>query len=137
MTENGKIIYQKAIGKVVSLASKVQESASEERIISGIAHTRWATHGKVTEANCHPHHSKNNRFYIVHNGIIENFQELKKKLLEKGYIFYSDTDTEIVAKLIEDEFDGTLKSTLEKIVTKLIGAYAFAVMDTEHPDEVI
>lgn len=137
ITETKQPIYQKAIGKVSSLVSKVQENTWDESIIAGIAHTRWATHGKVTEANCHPHHSKNDRFYIVHNGIIENFSELKKKLEIKWYTFYSDTDTEIVAKLIEDEFDGTLKSTLEKIVKKLVWAYAFAVMDRENPNEVV
>lgn len=130
-------IYQRAVGKVASLATKVQENTQGEKIVAGIAHTRWATHGKVTEANCHPHHSGNDRFYIVHNGIIENFSELKKKLSEKGYTFYSDTDTEIVAKLIEDEFEGNLKTTLEKIVKKLVGAYAFAVIDRQNPNEVI
>ena len=136
ITSNWNTVYQKAIWKVANLASKVQEK-SPDPIISWIAHTRWATHGKVTEANCHPHHSKNDRFYIVHNGIIENFGELKKKLLEKWYTFYSDTDTEIVAKLIEDEFETDLKTTLEKIVKKLIWAYAFAVIDRENPNEVI
>ncbi len=137
ITEKWQPIYQRAVWKVSSLAAKIQENAWDESIVAWIAHTRWATHGKVTEANCHPHHSKNDRFYIVHNGIIENFSELRKKLELKWYTFYSDTDTEIVAKLIEDEFDGNLKSTLEKIVKHLVWAYAFAVIDRENPSEVV
>lgn len=136
ITQERNTVYERATGKVANLAKKVQE-INPDHIISWIAHTRWATHGKVTEANCHPHHSKNDRFFIVHNGIIENFQELKRKLIEKGYTFYSDTDTEIVAKLIEDEFEISLKITLEKIVKKLVWAYAFAVIDREHPEEVV
>jgi glucosamine--fructose-6-phosphate aminotransferase (isomerizing) len=73
----------------------------------------------VTKENCHPHHSQNNRFFIIHNGIIENYKELKKEL-EKKYKFYSDTDTEIIANLIQDEFENDLKTTLEKVIKKLV-----------------
>lgn len=137
ITPDGEAIYQRAVWKVASLATKVASNAWKKTIISGIAHTRWATHWKVTELNSHPHHSRNDRFFVVHNGIIENFSELKKRLVAKWYTFYSDTDTEIVAKLIEDEFEGDLKTTLEKIIKKLIGAYAFAVVDKENPSEVV
>lgn len=103
---------------------------------AGIAHTRWATHGAVTEANTHPHISENERFYVVHNGIIENYRELKKSLAEK-YNFYSETDTEVIAKLIEDMFDGDLRSTLERVTSKLVGAYSLAVLDREDPENII
>jgi len=91
----------------------------------------------VTEANTHPHLSSDGRFFVVHNGIIENYRELKEDLMQKGYTFYSETDTEVVAKLIEDNYDGSLFSTFEKVVPKLVGAYALAVLDTENPDMLI
>gem|GEM_PF-919289 len=90
----------------------------------------------MTKENCHPHHSQNNRFFIVHNGIIENYKELKKEL-EKKYKFYSDTDTEIIANLIQDEFELDLKTTLEKVIKKLVGAYALVAIDTKNPSEII
>ncbi|PZM83909.1 glutamine--fructose-6-phosphate transaminase (isomerizing) [Candidatus Gracilibacteria bacterium] len=132
-----KYFLEKEVGKVSNLASKVNKNLEKEgNFCNGIAHTRWATHGKVTQANTHPHYSENQRFFIVHNGIIENYFSLKKDL-EKKYKFYSETDTEVVAKLFEDLFDGDLHSTLEKVTQKIIGAYAIAVIDKENPDTLI
>ena len=134
---SGEVFHQKAIGKVSNLATKVEEKKdTSTSYTTGIAHTRWATHGTVTEANTHPHTSQNKRFYIVHNGIIENYKELKKSLSEK-YDFYSDTDTEVVAKLIEDNYDTDLKTTLEKVSLLLTGAYSLAVIDVEKPDTIV
>jgi len=103
---------------------------------TGIAHTRWATHGWVTRENTHPHISSNERFYIVHNGIIENYKELKSQLA-KECSFYSQTDTEVVAKLIETLHDWNLTSTMEKVSWKLVWAYSLAVIDRENPGEIV
>jgi len=133
----GEVFLEKAVGKVSNLATKVEKNLDDTKVFTtGIAHTRWATHGTVTESNTHPHNSSNNRFYIVHNGIIENYKELKKKLAE-SYEFYSDTDTEVVAKLIEDNYESDLKTTLEKVSKLLTGAYSIAVIDTENPDTIV
>jgi glutamine---fructose-6-phosphate transaminase (isomerizing) len=137
IASNGEYIYEREVGRVSNLATSIEKK--EERkwdFNTGIAHTRWATHGGVTKENCHPHHSQNNRFFIVHNGIIENYKELKKDL-EKKYKFYSDTDTEIIANLIQDEFEDDLKTTLEKVIKKLVGAYALVAIDTKNPSEII
>lgn len=91
----------------------------------------------MTEANCHPHRSSADRFFVVHNGIIENYRELKAGLIEKGYVFYSETDTEVVAKLLEDMYDGDILSTFERVLPCLVGAYALAVVDREQPDTLI
>jgi glucosamine--fructose-6-phosphate aminotransferase (isomerizing) len=129
---------EKAVGKVSNLATRVEKNTTRnDAYITGIAHTRWATHGGVTEANCHPHRSSADRFFVVHNGIIENYRELKAGLIEKGYVFYSETDTEVVAKLLEDMYDGDILSTFERVLPHLVGAYALAVVDREQPDTLI
>ncbi len=137
-----EVFLEKAVGRVSALANKVDTKSQEEstehtlKFPTGIAHTRWATHGGVTEANTHPHISANNRFYVVHNGIIENYKELKKEL-ETHYDFYSQTDTEVIAKLIESLYDGDLKSTMEKVAEKLVGAYSLAVLDSQEPGKIV
>ncbi len=137
LSEESDIFLEKAVGRVSALASKVDEKKWDSiKYTTWIAHTRWATHGGVTVENTHPHISTNERFYVVHNGIIENYKELKKSLSEK-YSFYSQTDTEVVAKLVESLYDGNLKSTMEKVVAKLVGAYSLAVVDSENPGEIV
>lgn len=133
----GEKFLEKAVWKVSNLATKVETNdAKNENYSNGIAHTRWATHGKVTLENTHPHYSNNERFFVVHNGIIENYMTLKQEL-EKKYTFYSQTDTEVVAKLVEDLFDGNIITTLEKVTSKLVWAYAIAVIDTQNPDILV
>ncbi len=128
---------EKSIWKVSALASKIEKNNNKDwNFTCGIAHTRWATHGKVTVENTHPHYSEDNRFYVVHNWIIENYVELKNEL-QKKYNFYSDTDTEVIAKLIHDKYDGNLFSTIEKITKKLVWAYSIAVIDKEDPTTLI
>lgn len=132
------IFLEKTIGKVSNLANKIDDHKSQNSTLytNWIAHTRWATHWQVTHENTHPHYSENERFFIVHNGIIENYGEIKKEL-EKKYHFYSDTDTEVIAKLIENIYERDLKTTIEKVTKKLVWAYAIAVIDKENPSTLV
>lgn len=129
---------EKATWKVSNLADKLQKNTRNlEKYNIWIAHTRWATHGWVTEDNCHPHYSENARFFVVHNGIIENYIELKKDLQAKWYHFYGDTDSEVIAKVIEDNFESDLETTIKKITKFLTWAYAIAVVDRENPHVLV
>lgn len=137
ISEDKNIFVEKAVWRVSALATRVDVKKDDTNIYSTwIAHTRWATHGGVTENNTHPHTSSSERFYIVHNGIIENYKELKAEL-EADYSFYGETDTEVVAKLIEKLYDGDLKSTMETVSKKLVGAYSLAVIDGENPRIIV
>lgn len=137
INQDWKSYLQKSVWKVSNLSSQVQKTQDTSICYnSGIAHTRWATHGSVTEANTHPHSSQNNRFFVVHNGIIENYLWIKN-LLEKKYDFYSETDSEVIAKLIEESFNGDLQETMKIVCEKLVGAYAIAVLDSQNPDTLI
>jgi glutamine---fructose-6-phosphate transaminase (isomerizing) len=104
---------------------------------SGIAHTRWATHGEPTEANAHPHTDCKRRIFLVHNGIIENYLPLKKYLQEKGHKFVSDTDTEVLAHLIEDSYDGDLESAVRQALAQVQGTFGIAVLHQDHPDLLV
>ncbi len=138
LSASGEIFLEKAVGKVSNLATKVEKNTKkDDPYITGIAHTRWATHGGVTENNSHPHYSSDMRFFVVHNGIIENYHELRKELMNKGYMFYSETDTEVVAKLLEDMYTDDLLSTFERVLGRLVGAYALVVIDREDPNTIL
>ena len=104
----------------------------------GIAHSRWATHGGVTEANAHPHVS-DDRVALIHNGIIENYAELKAELMARGYRFASETDTEVIAHLIHDTLreTGDLTAAVRQAVKRLTGAYAIVVFDAQKPDRLV
>ena len=123
-----EIQVKKGVGKVIEVNNAIH--LDDLPGITGIGHTRWATHGKVTDTNAHPHSSNSGKIAIVHNGIIENFQELKKDLLSSGYDFKSDTDTEVVANLIQKNFEQTsdIKQTIIKTVSQLNGQYAFVII---------
>ncbi len=125
---NNQIKLKKGVGKVQEVNSKVQLDTLPGKI--GIGHTRWATHGKVTDANAHPHPSSSGKLAIVHNGIIENFEQLKKELEEDGYIFKSETDSEVIANLLQKNYEATgdVKETIMKTVSEIKGQYAFVVM---------
>jgi len=103
---------------------------------SGIAHTRWATHGVPSEANSHPHHDESKRIWLVHNGIIENYQELRDELVTKGIGFYSDTDTEVLVKLIGSLYKDGLKIAISSALERVEGTYGLAVMDSKCPEEI-
>ena len=137
VNDKKEFFLEKAVWKVSNLAGKVEKSLEKENTYSnGIAHTRWATHRMVTQENTHPHFSENERFFVVHNGIIENYIDIKKEL-EKKYTFYSETDTEVIAKLIEDQFEKDIVYTIEKVTKKLVWAYSIAVIDKENPDILV
>ncbi len=138
VNKNWKVFLEKAVWKVSNLATKVEKHEDKEKKYScWIAHTRWATHGWVTEYNSHPHYSSKKRFFVVHNWIIENYMHLKAVLQKKWYEFYSDTDTEVIAKLLEDLYDWNLLSTVEKVIKQLVWAYAIAVVDSKEPETLI
>jgi len=128
-TESGnKIELKKGTGKVSEVNSKIQLDTLPGKV--GIGHTRWATHGKVTELNAHPHSSNSGKIAIVHNGIIENFEELKKQLESEGYSFKSETDSEVIVNLLQKNYELTknVKDTIMKTVAELKGHYAFVAM---------
>jgi len=128
----------RAVGKVSNLASKVAKEASDKEHFSfWIAHTRWATHGGVTEENTHPHYDKNKHFYLVHNGIIENYHKLKQDLIAKWYTFYGETDSEVIANLLEDNRTGNFMETVEKVLGIIRWAYALLIVSTYVPNEII
>lgn len=135
LLNNQKILRERRVGKVANLDEAVSEQQLTGNI--GIAHTRWATHGKPTEDNAHPHISGN--VAVVHNGIIENYQELKDALQAQGYVFTSQTDTEVVAHLVNHALKNTdsLLEAVQQVVPQLKGAYALGIIHTEHPDELI
>ena len=135
LINQGQVLRERRVGKVANLAEAVSESQISGAL--GIAHTRWATHGKPTEENAHPHISGN--VAVVHNGIIENYQELKDNLEALGYVFTSQTDTEVVAHLVNDALKTTssLLDAVNKVVPQLKGAYALGIVHTDHPDELI
>ena len=123
-----QILVKKGTGKVIEVNKSIQLDSLPG--MAGIGHTRWATHGKVNDQNAHPHPSNSGKIAIVPNGIIENFNELKKKLLADGFEFKSETDTEVIANLIQQNFDKThdIKQTITKTVSQLKGHYTFVVI---------
>lgn len=135
LLNNQQILRERRVGKVINLADAVAEHQLTGAI--GIAHTRWATHGKPTENNAHPHMS--GKVAVVHNGIIENYQELKDDLQALGYVFTSQTDTEVVAHLVAEALKstGSLLEAVENVVPQLKGAYALGIIHSDYPDELI
>lgn len=125
---NNQILVKKGVGKVAEVNNMFQLDKLPGNI--GLGHTRWATHGKVTDANAHPHPSSSGKIAIVHNGIIENFGELKTELQKEGYTFQSETDSEVIANLLQKNFDNTsdIKSSIRATVSRLKGHYAFVAM---------
>ncbi|EXH28441.1 MULTISPECIES: glutamine--fructose-6-phosphate transaminase (isomerizing) [Acinetobacter calcoaceticus/baumannii complex] len=135
LLNNQQILRERRVCKVINLAEAVAEHQIAGAI--GIAHTRWATHGKPTENNAHPHMS--GKVAVVHNGIIENYQELKDDLQTLGYVFTSQTDTEVVAHLVAEALKSTdsLLEAVETVVPQLKGAYALGIIHSDYPDELI
>ena len=135
---NGDAEIVKAKGRLKILAEKTDNGAAVPGTC-GIGHTRWATHGEPSENNAHPHKSDDGNVVAVHNGIIENYQELKEKLLRKGYIFYSNTDTEVAVKLIDyyyKKYEGTPVDAMNHAIVRIRGSYALAVLFKDYPEEI-
>ncbi len=132
---DGKIILKKDIGKIDEIDEKVKLKEAEGFL--GISHCRWATHGKVSKENAHPHCNFEKDISIVHNGIIENYDELKKKLIGKGYKFCSETDTEVIVHLIDSYYDGDMKEAVIRALNDIDGSYALGLISVKEPDKLI
>lgn len=133
--EKQEIFCLKAKGKI----SKLEEKFSQARFsgVPFIMHTRWATHGEASEINAHPHCDCQKNIYVVHNGIIENYKELKQELIAEGHQFASETDTEVIAHLIEKYFKNNLEEAVRQALKKIKGAYALAVISRKDPEKIV
>ena len=135
MIDHGLLKVTKAAGRLDALEEKLRKHPLEGH--NGIGHTRWATHGVPSEINAHPHVSSDHKVAVVHNGIIENFQAIKNRLMEEGFTFYSDTDTEVVANLIASKLHGDLKAAVEEATKELRGTFSLAVLASDDPETLI
>ena len=133
---NGQSIdVQKSVGRLNNLEKKVEGHPLAGQI--GIGHTRWATHGRPSDGNSHPHVDCTGKFVVVHNGIIENYMHLKEQLIAQGHIFTSETDTEVVAHLLEECYQGDFEAAVKTVLSKIEGSYALVFMSKEDPDKLI
>ncbi|MDQ1701338.1 MAG: hypothetical protein QOF57_590, partial [Frankiaceae bacterium] len=134
---DGVIHITKRAGKIANLDKALAEAGEALTGTYGMGHTRWATHGAPNDRNAHPHLSCDGKVAVVHNGIIENFAELRAALEKRGHEFVSDTDTEVVAHLIEDRYDGDLASTARSVFADLHGAFTLVILHADEPGVVI
>ena len=135
IVEEGRIFVDKKSGKLSNLKESLKEKVHFANI--GIGHTRWATHGVPSDVNSHPHCSCDGKVAIVHNGIIENYSALKLELIEKGYKFISDTDSEVIAQLFSYFYNGDLLETIKKVKDKLKGSYALGIIHEAEPEKIV
>ncbi|QHT63316.1 glutamine--fructose-6-phosphate transaminase (isomerizing) [Paenibacillus lycopersici] len=133
-TKNG-LEVRKSIGRLANLEEKLGGQPLEGSV--GIGHTRWATHGKPSDVNSHPHTDNSLKFSVVHNGIIENYLDLKEELIAKGCKFVSETDTEVISHLVADEYDGDIVKAVQRAVKRMRGAYALGVLTEYEPDRLV
>ena len=132
---DGKIRVEKSVGRLAALRDKIKDDVPQGTM--GIGHTRWATHGRPSDANSHPHTDCSGDFVVVHNGIIENYLTLKEDLIEKGHAFKSETDTEVVAHLLEEIYNGDFVSSVREVLRRIEGAYSLVFMSSKHPGMLI
>ena len=132
---NGELGFRKKAGKLKILDDNLKQTPLGGNI--GIAHTRWATHGIPSELNAHPHFDCKQAIAVVHNGIIENYTKIKEELIKKGHIFVSETDSEVIPHLIEDNFNGDLKAAVIKTIAQLEGSFALVILSQHLPDTLI
>ncbi len=140
--ESGQIHLRKSIGRIANLAEEIEKNPVSGSI--GISHTRWATHGAVTRENAHPHTDKSGRLHLVHNGVIENYQILRDQLIERGHVFHSQTDTEVLAHLVGEAFDrapsrteAALVEAVRQALRQVIGTYGISVVHADVPGVII
>jgi len=128
---DGRLDVRKVVGKLCNLEGSLQKQCLSGPL--GLAHTRWATHGKPSVANSHPHLSCDGRIAVVHNGILENYTELRKRLISEGHPFVSETDTEAMAHLVEKHYEGDLLRAVRRAIQDVEGAFAFGVICIDQP----
>lgn len=133
-TSNGLEI-KKSKGRLAVLEDKLKDDPLAGSV--GIGHTRWATHGKPSDVNSHPHTDNSLKFSVVHNGIVENYIELKEELIAKGRIFVSETDTEVISHLVADEYDGNIVEAVQRAVKRMRGAFALGVLTEYEPEKLV
>ena len=133
--KGGKLQIKKSAGKIQLSKEKLKEDPLGGEL--GIGHTRWATHGEPTLKNAHPHIDCREEIAVIHNGIIENFEPLREKLIKEGHIFKTDTDTEVIAHLIEKFLKDDLHLAVRKSLKFLKGSYALAVISRKDPDKIV
>ena len=131
------IYVEKAVGKLSELEKVISEKPPLKVGKIGIAHTRWATHGEANLVNAHPHTDQDNKIWLAHNGIIENYQEIKENLQKRGVVFKTDTDSEVIAQLIGTLYEGNLREAILKSTKLLVGAYSLVVMAKDEPNRLI
>jgi glutamine---fructose-6-phosphate transaminase (isomerizing) len=136
LLENDAVLCRKAVGKIQELENSLEGFTNGSGI--GIAHTRWATHGKPSVENAHPHADCSGRIFVIHNGIIENHQALKKELLHKGHVFCSETDTEVISHLVEEYLEGNnLETAVSLALSRVNGTFGLAVLSATEPDKIV
>jgi glucosamine--fructose-6-phosphate aminotransferase (isomerizing) len=135
VTQNGDLFVEKRAGKVAVLQDALGDRTPSAGV--GLGHTRWATHGRPSDLNAHPHSDCTGRITVVHNGIVENFRELRQELVASGHTLVSETDTEVVAHLVEAAYTGDLADAVRAALQRLEGAYALVVMHRDEPDRLV
>ena len=133
---DGRLTGSKAEGKLANLAARLRNGEALHGM-TGVGHTRWATHGRPSDANAHPHMDCSGKIAVIHNGIIENYAALRAGLLAQGHIFRSETDTEVLAHLIETHDEGDLVEALRRTLAQVHGAFALGVISSNDPDQLI
>ena len=133
---SGEVTTVRNTHKVDDLARQVEAGGQPAGTV-GIGHTRWATHGRPSVENAHPHQDCTGRIHVIHNGIVENYRELRAELMARGHEFLSETDTEVVPHLIEDNFHGDLAAAVRIALNRMEGACALVVISADQPDRVV
>src|SRR5450432_1564076 len=132
---NGQLAIRRAQGKLRNLEEAIRLNPVDGSF--GIGHTRWATHGRPTEENAHPHRDCHGDIVVVHNGIVENYLALKQQLIAEGHTFITETDTEVIAHLVEKYYDGNLENAVRDAVRQLTGVFALSVISRKDPNKIV